>query len=57
MELNPCGTLITETERLLLKPFAYEDAESMMRNWVADDYVQDMRRKPRRQNVPFHSEG
>ncbi len=46
IELNPCGTMVIETKRLILKPFANDDAESMMRNWVADDYVQDMYGEP-----------
>ena len=44
--LNTCGTLEIETERLLLRRFTYEDTESMMRNWVSDDEVQDMYGEP-----------
>ena len=44
--INPCGTLEIETERLLLRRFTYEDTESMMRNWVSDDEVQDMYGEP-----------
>ena len=45
-ELNPCGTLAIETERLLLRKFTYEDDDSMMRNWVSDDDVQDKYGEP-----------
>ena len=44
--LNTCGTLEIETDRLLLRRFTYEDTESMMRNWVSDDNVQDMYGEP-----------
>ena len=43
---NSCGTLEIETDRLLLRRFTYEDTESMMRNWVSDDEVQDMYGEP-----------
>ena len=33
------GTQIIETGRLLLRPFAMEDAEAMFRNWAGDDEV------------------
>ena len=45
-DLNPCGTLDIETDRLLLRRFTYEDTGSMMRNWVSDDDVQDKYGEP-----------
>ena len=44
--MNACGTQENETERLILRPFVYEDAGSMMRNWAGDDYVQKMYGEP-----------
>lgn len=39
-EIAACGTETVETERLVLRRFSFEDADSMIRNWVADDEVQ-----------------
>ena len=44
--LNPCSSADVETDRLLLRKFAYEDAGSMLNNWVADDSVQHMYGEP-----------
>ena len=33
------GTKRLETERLILRPFRLEDAESCVRNWAADPEV------------------
>ena len=44
--MNACGTQLIETERLILRPFTYEDAGSMMTNWAGDDYVQKMYGEP-----------
>ena len=33
------GTKILETERLILRPFAVEDAQAMFRNWASDPEV------------------
>ena len=41
-----CGTKTIETERLTLRRFTYDDAESMMNNWAGDDYVQKMYGEP-----------
>nr|MCR5718910.1 N-acetyltransferase [Oscillospiraceae bacterium] len=38
--LNHTGTETFTTERLILRKFAYADAESMLRNWAADAQVQ-----------------
>ena len=37
--LNHKGTVVIETERLILRPFTMEDAEAMYRNWASDDLV------------------
>ena len=44
--MNACGTQEIETERLMLRPFEYEDAGSMMRNWAGDEYIQKMYGEP-----------
>ena len=41
-----CGTNTIETERLILRQFQHEDAESAMNNWAADEYVQKMYGEP-----------
>ena len=37
--MNHLGTKRLETSRLLLRPFAVEDAEAMFRNWASDEEV------------------
>ena len=44
--INACGTQPVETERLLLRPFSYEDALSAMKNWAGDEEVQSMYGEP-----------
>ncbi|MCR4866750.1 MAG: GNAT family N-acetyltransferase [Lachnospiraceae bacterium] len=44
--LNPCNTEEIETDRLLLRRFAYEDAKSMLSNWAGDDCIQHMYGEP-----------
>ncbi len=44
--INKCGTQKIETERLILRPFCYEDGDSMIRNWAGDDCVQMMYGEP-----------
>ena len=44
--VNPCGTLEIETDRLTLRQFRYEDADSMMKNWAGLDEVQNMYGEP-----------
>ncbi|WP_347493443.1 GNAT family N-acetyltransferase [Ruminococcus sp. HUN007] len=39
--ITGCGTQVIETERLILRKFTFDDVDSMMRNWVADDEVQN----------------
>ncbi|GEM_PF-311069 len=41
-----CGAQEIETERLILRSFRHEDAESMMRNWLSDEKVQSMYGEP-----------
>ena len=38
--LTHAGTKTIETERLLLRRFAYSDIDSMIRNWIADEQTQ-----------------
>ena len=41
------GTILLETERLLLRRFTMEDAEAMYRNWGSDEEVyRYLRAKP-----------
>ena len=44
--MNTCGTGVIGTERLVLRPFEYDDAESMMNNWTGDEHVQKMYGEP-----------
>ena len=44
--LNHIGTQIIETERLILRPFNYEDDETMLKYWIADEKVQSMYSEP-----------
>ena len=37
--LNHKGTKTIETDRLILRPFAMDDAPAMYRNWASDDAV------------------
>ena len=44
--INLCGSQDIETERLLIRAFRSEDADSMMRNWISDEYIQGMYGEP-----------
>ena len=44
--INPCGTLVIETDRLILRAFCADDADSVHRNWAADKAVQLMYGEP-----------
>ena len=46
MAINLCGTQTIDTERLTLRQFTIEDAESAMNNWAGDDHVQNMYGEP-----------
>lgn len=37
--MNHLGTKVLETERLILRPFVWEDREAMFRNWESDPEV------------------
>ena len=37
--MNHCGTQRLETERLILRKFAVEDAAAMYNNWASDEEV------------------
>lgn len=37
--MNHLGTKVLETERLILRPFVWEDHEAMYRNWESDPEV------------------
>lgn len=44
--LNNIGTKIIETERLILRKFEYDDAESVFKNWASDEEVQSLYSEP-----------
>lgn len=44
--LSFCGVQEITTDRLILRPFCYEDAASMMHNWLSDENVQSMYGEP-----------
>ena len=44
--LTHCGTDTIETERLILRRFAYADIPDMLKNWIADESVQSMYAEP-----------
>lgn len=44
--LTHCGTQTIETERLILRRFAYTDDGAMLRNFIADEAVQFMYSEP-----------
>jgi len=37
--MKHCGTILLETERLLLRPFTIDDAGAMYNNWASDEEV------------------
>ena len=51
VRIADCGTQEIETERLLLRPFRLEDAESAYNNWAGDEAVQKMYGEPAYQTV------
>ncbi len=44
--INGCGTQEIETERLILRPFVQDDAQSAFNNWAGDEAVQKMYGEP-----------
>ncbi len=44
--LEHCGTQTLHTERLILRPFQYSDAEDMLVNWIADPDIQSLLSEP-----------
>lgn len=44
--LTHCGTEIINTERLILRPFKYNDIQDCLKNWIADEKIQAMYAEP-----------
>ena len=44
--LTHIGTQPIETERLILRRFAYADDEAMLKNWIADEKIQSLYSEP-----------
>lgn len=44
--LTHAGTSVIETPRLLLRRFSHADADSMLKNWIADEKIQFMYGEP-----------
>lgn len=44
--LTHIGTNTIETERLILRRFAYADNDAMLKNWIADEKIQFMYSEP-----------
>ena len=44
--LTHIGTSLIETERLLLRRFAYTDADAMLQYWIADESIQSLYSEP-----------
>lgn len=40
------GTNAIETERLILRRFAYKDNDAMLKNWIADEKIQSLYSEP-----------
>ena len=51
--MNHLGTKRLETERLVLRPFVPEDADSMFRNWASDPEVTKYLTWPAHESVSF----
>lgn len=54
--MNHIGTIIIETERLILRPFIQEDAESIYKNWASDPEVTKYLMWPTHENVETSKE-
>lgn len=44
--LTNIGTKTIETERLILRRFEFGDADSMLKNWIADEKIQSLYSEP-----------
>ncbi len=44
--VNPCGTQVIGTERLVLRTFECSDSDAVLRNWAGDAKVQNMYGEP-----------
>ena len=44
--MNHKGTVVIETERLILRPFVDEDAQAAFNNWESDERVTEFLRWP-----------
>lgn len=44
--LTNIGTKTIETERLVLRRFEYNDSDSMLKNWIADEKIQALYSEP-----------
>ena len=44
--LSHIGTIVIETDRLLLRRFQYADTSAMLKNWIADERIQSMYAEP-----------
>lgn len=49
--LNNIGTIIIETERLVLRRFETYDVENVFENWASDEEVQSLYSEPVYQNI------
>lgn len=50
------GTVLLETERLVLRPFIIEDIEQAFRNWTSDDKVTEFLRWPTHKDISVTEE-
>ena len=44
--LTHCGTQPIETDRLILRRFAYTDDDAMLQHWIADEKIQSLYSEP-----------
>ena len=44
--LTQVGTKTIEAERLMLRKFSYEDADAMLKYWIADEKIQSLYSEP-----------
>lgn len=53
--MHHCGTKIIETDRLILRPFAADDAQAMYENWASDPEVTKYLSWPTHESVEISS--